>query len=106
MVKKLDFRKKLMKLFKLWVTYQDWRKSTKKIYQKVSWIICNKIDLIQDEELDIIQKEIETALNFSSKDIFLFRQQPVRALKSSWSLLKQKFLDNKSDLVSSLTAFS
>ena len=38
--------------------------------QKISWIICNKIDLIQSNELDLIQNDIENKLNISSNDIF------------------------------------
>ena len=38
--------------------------------QKVSWIICNKIDLIQEDEIRLIEKEINTKLNIPTKDIF------------------------------------
>ena len=66
--------------------------------QKVSWIICNKIDLIQDEELDIIQKEIETELNFSSKDIFFISAATGEGTKELLKSLETEVLDNKSDL--------
>ena len=66
--------------------------------QKVSWIICNKIDLIQDDELDIIQKEIETELNFSSKDIFFISAATGEGTKELLKSLETEVLDNKSDL--------
>ena len=66
--------------------------------QKVSWIICNKKDLIQDEELDIIQKEIETELNFSSKDIFFISAATGEGTKELLKSLETEVLDNKSDL--------
>jgi GTP-binding protein len=66
--------------------------------QKVSWIICNKIDLIQDEELDIIQEEIETELNFSSKDIFFISAATGEGTKELLKSLETEVLDNKSDL--------
>ena len=38
--------------------------------QKVSWIICNKIDLINEEDLFKIRTDLEKELKISSKEIF------------------------------------
>ena len=38
--------------------------------QKVSWIICNKIDLINEEDLFKIRADIEKELKVSSNEIF------------------------------------
>jgi len=38
--------------------------------QKISWVICNKIDLIDNSELKNIKKEIESELKIPSEDIY------------------------------------
>ena len=38
--------------------------------QKISWVICNKIDLIENSELKNIKKEIESELKIPSDDIY------------------------------------
>tara|TARA_Y200000002_G_scaffold139686_1_gene115247 strand:+ start:3778 stop:4791 length:1014 start_codon:yes stop_codon:yes gene_type:complete len=38
--------------------------------QKISWVICNKIDLIDSSELKNIKKEIESELKIPSDDIY------------------------------------
>ena len=38
--------------------------------QKISWVICNKIDLIDSSELKNIKKEIESELKIPSEDIY------------------------------------
>ena len=37
--------------------------------QKISWIVCNKVDLLEDEDVKKIEKEIQSALN--TKDVFM-----------------------------------
>ena len=37
--------------------------------QKISWIVCNKVDLLKDEDIKKIKKEIQSALN--TKDVFM-----------------------------------
>ena len=37
--------------------------------QKISWIVCNKVDLLKDEDVKKIEKEIQSALN--TKDVFM-----------------------------------
>ena len=38
--------------------------------QKISWVICNKIDLIESSELKNIKKEIQSELKIPSDDIY------------------------------------
>ena len=38
--------------------------------QKISWVICNKIDLIDNSELKNIKKEIESELKIPNEDIY------------------------------------
>ena len=37
--------------------------------QKISWIVCNKVDLLEDEDVKKIEKEIQSALK--TKDVFM-----------------------------------
>ena len=37
--------------------------------QKISWIVCNKVDLLKDEDVKKIEKEIQSTLN--TKDVFM-----------------------------------
>mgnify|MGYP001167769680 CR=1 FL=1 len=37
--------------------------------QKISWIVCNKVDLLKAEDVKKIEKEIQSALN--TKDVFM-----------------------------------
>ena len=37
--------------------------------QKISWIVCNKVDLLKDEDVKKIEKEIQSVLN--TKDVFM-----------------------------------
>ena len=66
--------------------------------QKVSWIICNKIDLIQEDEIAMIRKEIETKLSKPAKDIFFISaatgEGTIELLKS----LETEVIGNKEDL--------
>ena len=38
--------------------------------QKLSWIVCNKIDLLQETKINEISKEIEEKLQFTKEEIF------------------------------------
>ena len=52
-------------LYKELETYKD------DLTQKISWIVCNKIDLLEENELTKIKAEILTNLNFSEDKIFM-----------------------------------
>ena len=66
--------------------------------QKVSWIICNKIDLIPEEKLKDIQSEIETKLNFTSKDIYFISAGTGEGTSKLLKSLETEVLNNKTDL--------
>ena len=52
-------------LYKELETYKD------DLTQKISWIVCNKIDLLEEDELTKTKAEILTNLNFSEDKIFM-----------------------------------
>ena len=66
--------------------------------QKVSWIICNKIDLIQEDEIELIEKEINTKLNIPTKDIFFISAATGKGTNKLLKSLETEVLYNKSDL--------
>ena len=65
--------------------------------QKVSWIICNKIDLIQEDEIKLIEKEISTKLNIPTKDIFFISAATGKGTNKLLKSLETEVLYNKSD---------
>ena len=65
--------------------------------QKVSWIICNKIDLIQEDEIRLIEKEINTKLNIPTKDIFFISAATGKGTNKLLKSLETEVLYNKSD---------
>ena len=65
--------------------------------QKVSWIICNKIDLIQEDEIELIEKEINTKLNMPTKDIFFISAATGKGTNKLLKSLETEVLHNKSD---------
>ena len=65
--------------------------------QKVSWIICNKIDLIQEDEIEFIEKEINTKLNIPTKDIFFISAATGKGTNKLLKSLETEVLHNKSD---------
>ena len=66
--------------------------------QKVSWIICNKIDLIQEDKIKLIEKEINTKLNIPTKDIFFISAATGKGTDKLLKSLETEVLYNKSDL--------
>ena len=66
--------------------------------QKVSWIICNKIDLIQEDEIAMIRKEIETKLKRPAKDIFFISAATGEGTKELLKSLETEVIGNKKDL--------
>ena len=66
--------------------------------QKVSWIICNKIDLVQEDQIKLIEKEIKTKLNISTKDIFFISAATGKGTSKLLKSLETEVLKNKFDL--------
>ena len=65
----------------------------KDLTQKVSWIVCNKIDLIDSNEIKLIEKDIQRDLNIDKKNIFFIST----ATSEGTSLLKS--LEEKITLI-------
>ncbi len=66
--------------------------------QKVSWIICNKIDLIQKEQLKSIKEQIEKDLKIKSKEIFFISAATGEGTKDLLKSLETKVVNTKNEL--------
>ena len=66
--------------------------------QKVSWIICNKIDLIQIDEIESVKSEIKKDLKIKSKDIFFISAATGEGTNELLKSLETEVLSNKSKL--------
>ena len=66
--------------------------------QKVSWIICNKIDLINDEDLSQIKTELEKELNMSSEEIFFISAATGEGTSELLKKLETEVIRSKSSL--------
>ena len=66
--------------------------------QKVSWIICNKIDLIQKEQLRSIKEQIEKDLKIKSKEIFFISAATGEGTKDLLKSLETIVVNTKNEL--------
>ena len=66
--------------------------------QKVSWIICNKIDLIQKEKLKSIKEQIEKDLKIKSKEIFFISAATGEGTKDLLKSLETEVVNTKNEL--------
>ena len=66
--------------------------------QKVSWIICNKIDLIQKEQLRSIKEQIEKDLKIKSKEIFFISAATGEGTKDLLKTLETEVVNTKNEL--------
>ena len=66
--------------------------------QKVSWIICNKIDLIQNEQLRSIKEQIEKDLKIKSKEIFFISAATGEGTKDLLKSLETEVVNTKNEL--------
>ena len=66
--------------------------------QKVSWIICNKIDLIQKEQLRSIKEQIEKDLKIKSKEIFFISAATGEGTKDLLKSLETEVVNTKFEL--------
>ena len=66
--------------------------------QKVSWVVCNKIDLINQEELEAHTKNIQDTLNISLKDIFFISAATGEGTKELIQSLEEVISQSKLDL--------
>ena len=40
--------------------------------QKISWIVCNKVDLLSDEDISQIRKDLEKELKVTHDEVFFY----------------------------------
>ena len=66
--------------------------------QKVSWLICNKIDLINNEDLQIIREELEDKLEIPSDDIFFISAATGQGTSNLIKSLETEVIKNRSIL--------
>ena len=66
--------------------------------QKVSWIICNKIDLIQKEQLRLIKEQIEKDLKIKSKEIFFISAATGEGTNDLLKTLETEVVNTKNEL--------
>ena len=66
--------------------------------QKVSWVVCNKIDLINEEDRAKHSKDIQDALNISEKDIFFISAATGEGTQKLLQSLEEVISQSKLDL--------
>jgi GTP-binding protein len=66
--------------------------------QKVSWIICNKIDLINEEDLSQIKTDLEKELNISSEEVFFISAATGEGTTELLKKLETEVIRNKFSL--------
>jgi GTP-binding protein len=66
--------------------------------QKVSWVVCNKIDLINQEELEVHTKNIQDTLSISLEDIFFISAATGEGTKELIQSLEEVISQSKLDL--------
>ena len=66
--------------------------------QKVSWIICNKIDLIQKEHLKSIKEQIKKDLKIKSREIFFISAATGEGTKDLLKSLETEVVNTKNEL--------
>ena len=66
--------------------------------QKVSWIICNKVDLIQKDQLGSIRAQIEKDLKIKSEKIFFISAATGEGIKDLLKLLETEVVNIKTEL--------
>jgi GTP-binding protein len=66
--------------------------------QKVSWIVCNKIDLINKDDLEIHSSQIQEELGISNKDIFFIPAATGEGTQKLLQSLEEVISQSKLDL--------
>jgi GTP-binding protein len=67
--------------------------------QKVSWIVCNKIDLLESEDLSVYTKSIQNELNIPNRDIFFISAATGQGTRELLNALEEYISKNKLDLI-------
>jgi GTP-binding protein len=66
--------------------------------QKVSWVVCNKIDLLESENISELSKSIQNELKISEKDIFFISAATGEGTQELLNALEEEISKNKLDL--------
>ena len=66
--------------------------------QKVSWVVCNKIDLLKPEQLSDFSKSIQESLNIKEKDIFFISAATGEGTHELLKALEEVISKDKLDL--------
>jgi GTP-binding protein len=66
--------------------------------QKVSWVVCNKIDLIESEQLSDFLKSIQETLSIEDEDIFFISAATGEGTQELLNALEEFISKEKLDL--------
>ena len=66
--------------------------------QKVSWVVCNKIDLLKSEQLSDFSKSIQESLNIAEEDIFFISAATGEGTQELLKSLEEVISKDKLDL--------
>ena len=66
--------------------------------QKVSWVVCNKIDLLESEDLSGFSKSIQKELKIPEKDVFFISAATGQGTQELLNALEEVISKNKLDL--------
>ena len=65
--------------------------------QKVSWVVCNKVDLLEFEKLSDFSKSIQESLNIQEKDIYFISAATGEGTQELLYALENNISKNKLD---------
>ena len=66
--------------------------------QKISWVVCNKIDLLKSENISEISKSFQKELNIYEKDIYFISAATGEGTQELLNALEEEISKNKLDL--------
>ena len=66
--------------------------------QKISWVVCNKIDLLKSENISEISKSFQKELKISEKDIYFISASTGEGTQELLNALEEEISKNKLDL--------
>ena len=66
--------------------------------QKISWVVCNKIDLLKSENISEISKSFQKELNIYEKDIYFISAVTGEGTQELLNALEEEISKNKLDL--------
>ena len=66
--------------------------------QKISWVVCNKIDLIDSDNLHKLSKDIQDELDIAKEDIFFISAATGEGTQALLNALEEVISKNNIDL--------